>query len=115
MGEPPLDIVAYSSGRFFQFRLKQNIAAWSKGEVLWGERFADVAKTDRAGTGQCCPKPAPAAFHFRDRCWAEACSARWARYDFPWVFRISAPSTIRSQNAIASGGSPRYSPQPWES
>jgi len=26
MGEPPLEIVAYSSGPFFPFRLKQNMS-----------------------------------------------------------------------------------------
>ena len=35
---------------------------------------------------------------------------RWARYDLPLIFTMIAPSTIRSRNAIASGGSPRYSP-----
>ena len=37
-------------------------------------------------------------------------SARCARYDLPLIFTMIAPSTIRSRNAIASGGSPRYSP-----
>src|SRR4051812_1248660 len=36
--------------------------------------------------------------------------ARCARYDLPLIFTMIAPSTIRSRNAIASGGSPRYSP-----
>ena len=36
--------------------------------------------------------------------------ARCARYDLPAIFRMIAPSTIRSKSAIASGGSPRYSP-----
>ncbi len=33
--------------------------------------------------------------------------ARCARYDFPLIFRMMAPSTTRSRNAVASGGSPR--------
>src|SRR5439155_26954097 len=57
-----------------------------------------------------CPTPAVTEVHSFDRLLAEACSARWARYDLPWIFRMIAPSTIRSKNAIASGGSPRYSP-----
>src|SRR5258708_2374783 len=41
MGEPPLEIVAYSSGPFFPFRLKQNtrskrIAGASDGDVSSG-------------------------------------------------------------------------------
>lgn len=33
--------------------------------------------------------------------------ARWARYDLPSSFMTMAPSTTRSRNAIASGGSPK--------
>ena len=33
--------------------------------------------------------------------------ARWARYDFPLIFSMMDPSTTRSRNAVASGGSPR--------
>ena len=39
----------------------------------------------------------------------DAGCARWARYDLPLIFTMIAPSTIRSRNAIASGGSLRYS------
>ncbi len=48
--------------------------------------------------------------HFLGVLRSDARSARCARYDLPLIFRMAAPSTIRSMNAVASGGSPRYSP-----
>jgi hypothetical protein len=47
--------------------------------------------------------------HFWGRLAAEARSARCARYDLPLIFMMFAPSTIRSRNAMASGGSPGHS------
>jgi hypothetical protein len=44
--------------------------------------------------------------------------ARDARYDWPWIFRRVAPSTIRPRNAIASGGRSslggKTSPNVWQ-
>ena len=66
--------------------------------------------TDRTGAGHRGLTPAQPALHFVNTAPAAARSARCARYERLLVFRTIAPSTTRSKNAIASGGSPRYSP-----
>jgi hypothetical protein len=47
----------------------------------------------------------------RDRRQARGHDAGDIQDDWPLIFRMMAPSTMRSRKAIAHGGSPRYSPQ----
>src|ERR1051326_5484188 len=70
-----------------------------------------MLRTGRAGVDDRRPTPGPNDLHFLGGLRSDARSARCARYDLPLIFRMAAPSTIRSRNAMASGGSPRYSPQ----
>src|SRR3954464_6281168 len=77
--------------------------------MLWGGELQG-RRRNPAGASLCSSTPARTGLHFLDGVPVEACSAGGARYDRPLVFRMIAPSTTRSKNAIANGGSPRYSP-----
>ena len=87
------------------------VAACAGDEILPRGDSLRTVETASAGAGGYCVPQAPAVVYLLERFAEDACCARWARYDLPLILRMIAPSTIRSKNAIANGGSPRYSPQ----